>query len=157
MRRFILTLLATTTLLACGGESGPAGGVVAKADILGTWRFTTTLPTPCASGVAGTIVTTITPDALPDNPTGVTIGLPSWTFAENPQWNGFISGQVELPGGAVVFQVWRHVVNSHMDPALVNGTFSENGTFTGTLRDPSPLYDPIFSLGCTFQVTGTRE
>jgi hypothetical protein len=42
--------------------------------------------------------------------------------------------------------------------AQLEGNLVADGTFTGTLEDPAPgVYDPVFSSGCTFEVTGTVE
>ena len=67
-----------------------------------------------------------------------------------------LSGQVRLSDGLtdILFRAGGTNASAAM---RLQGSMTSTGTFTGTMTDPAPGFNPVFSIaGCFYNVTGTR-
>jgi len=166
VRQKLLTAFLVASLVACetsteasfgtgGGTLPPALGLTA-AQASGAWSFTlrrTSNGFDCPNGglLEGQVLTT----QMVVGSDGVLSVNSLW---QNPPSTLVrpLSGQVRLPDGLtdILFRAGGTNASAAM---RLQGAMASTGTFTGTMTDPAPGFNPVFSIsGCFYNVTGTR-
>jgi hypothetical protein len=140
-------LAAVLLAAACGSDNGPNTGLD-EADLFGKWTMEMAPNPSCMPGGGGTITFAIDGSQVSEAGGDVRNLVTAWQF-------GTVTGTADLGAGQMNLLIWRSTLDTG---ASLSGTFTATGTFTGTLRDPAPGFDPAFVIGsCTFQVSGTRQ
>ena len=167
VRQKLLTALVVASLVACetatgpsfgtgGGTSAPALGLTA-AQASGSWSFTlrrTLTGFDCPNGglIDGQLLNsqiTVSTDGT------VAVATSAWQYLPNTPVRP-LSGQVRLSDGFtdILFRAGGTNLSSAM---RLQGSMTSTGTFSGTMTDPAPGFNPVFSIsGCFYNVTGTR-
>ncbi len=168
MRYKLLAAFLITSLAACevatepsfgtgGGTLPPALGLTA-AQASGSWNFTlrrTVSGVDCPNGsllIDGQVL----PTQISVGTDGtVAVATSAWQYLSNTPVRP-LSGQVRLSDGFtdILFRAGGTNLSSAM---RLQGSMTSTGTFTGTMTDPAPGFNPVFSIaGCFYNVTGTR-
>lgn len=151
----LLTLACFSSACSGDGLTEPKSELTAEV-VAGSWTFTLSNEAGTCSGAAGGGDITIRLSGTSADVIGGSVlnfttdswGTPTDTF-------GQITGHIDLTTGDIELRVWKGVLENG---ALLTGTVTKSLTFSGTLMDPIPGFDPIFVFGsCTFDVTGSHD
>ncbi|HWL38794.1 MAG TPA: hypothetical protein VNO75_01035 [Gemmatimonadaceae bacterium] len=160
MKRFLSSVALIASITACEastdpidgiGGGGPGGGAVTPAQISGNWSFA--LDRTTATCPAG---------SLPDNQviladldvltTGLMTGTSTWQASPGPDRS--LEGGLNLATGVGSLILRGSAAGTAME---LEGTFTADGDFDGTLRDPRAGSLPVFSSGsCQYNATGDK-
>lgn len=143
---------STTDPIDGVGGDGPGGGAVTQAQVSGDWSFLLDRTTAtCPTG------------SLPDNQillahldvlSGGTVTAVTSFWQAAPGATRSLDGGVSFATGFSTLILRGSAANTAME---LQGTFTTNGTFSGTLTDPRAGSFPVFSSGsCSYTVAGTK-
>lgn len=144
-------IIAGVSIASCSGTSGPKDAV-SLSEVNGLWVLPFTKTSNCASfgSVAGGTVYL----ALAIPPGGTNSTSSQWGFSSNTI-NRVATGSVILATG----QITQILIHSNGAAASrLTGTISASGSFTGSLIDPAPGWQPQITIsGCEYSVTGSKS
>lgn len=141
---------STDTLFGLGG----GGGAVTQAEVAGNWTFTLTRTTTLACTGALSSGKTITTQMDVGSDGTLNTATSVW---ENPPDNLAhpISGAVRFTDG--VADLILSASPGSAAAMELQGTFSANSSFSGTLTDPAAGSSPVFGTsGCQYTASGTK-
>lgn len=156
MRQTLFCLFLLVSAAACETSTDPfigfeGTGGLSQTQAAGDWTFTVHPGSLCGTG------------SLPDN-TQLTAHLdvqvsgalaPATSFWQNPPTNVLrpLSGSITLTSGNVLLLLGGS--SGSIAEMELQGTMTAAGSFSGTLRDPTPGSQPVFSV-CNYTTTGNK-
>ena len=156
MRHTLLCLFLIVSAAACETSTDPFTGFegtggLSQTQAAGDWTFTVHPGPLCGTGsLANNTQLTTHLDVLVSGSLA-----PATSFWQNPPATVLrpLSGAVTLTSGNVLLTLGG---SSGSSSAMeLQGTMTAAGSFSGTLRDPSPASQPVFSV-CNYTTTGNK-
>ena len=150
-----LWLVALLVVAGCSRD-GPYG--LDAGEFVGEWVLHTEANSSCAGAAAAadryfTVESSTTGESVNGDRTFNVVT--EWDFVKPFRTFDFmVTGNYNLTQRTVELNFWHTVLQVG---AEFTGTIDEDGTITGTLRDPKPGYRAHTVIGsCVFQATGRR-
>jgi hypothetical protein len=153
MRKWVV-LAATALAFACSDGSGPDS--LGVEDVRGSWAFVRgPKPTGCTTVNEATYYFTVPGDAVALEGGAVNV-VEDWDFVRPPTHGWTVTGNFNVKTRMVELNFWHTLLDTG---AEFNGTLEDDGTVSGTLRDPKPGYDAHTTAfgACSFSMIGTRN
>ncbi len=158
MRQPLFCLFLFVSLAACETSTDPFGGIggtggLSQTQAAGDWTFTVT-PAPGPLCGAGSLTDGTQLTAHLDVLVSGSLA-PATSFWRNPPATVLrpLSGAVTLSSGNVLLTLGGS--SGAASSMELQGTMTAAGSFSGTLRDPTPGSQPVFSV-CNYSTTGNK-
>jgi len=134
------------------GFPGGGGGAVTQAQASGTWTLSLTKTTTLACTGGALADGSIIPVNLSVQSDG--------TATNTSTWRSVTSGALLPVSGSVRFSdgFTDLILSSGGSGMEMRGTVTSSGTFTGTITDPAPGFNPVYGTGgCEYNAPGSKS